>query len=303
MTMKFSIMKRKYWFFALSVLIIVPGIISMATQGFNLGIDFTGGTLLDLKFARPVTVAEVRDVLKDFHLDNSVIQLASAEKTDSSRNVFVRSKVLEDNERRAIMADFEKKLGAFEIMRVEKVGAIIGTELTRQAMIAVLVAWLVIIAYISYRFEYRFGVAAIVSLVHDVLVVMGVFSILQKEIDASFVAAVLTMIGYSINDTVVIFDRIRENLKVVKKGETVSDMVDRSIWQTMTRSIYTVLTVQMCVTALYFLGGETTKTFALTLLIGFTTGMYSSIFNASPIWVLWKEWDERKRVARRTRTA
>jgi len=301
--MKFSIMKRKYWFFALSVLIIVPGIISMATQGFNLGIDFTGGTLLDLKFARPVTVAEVRDVLKDFHLDNSVIQLASAEKTDSSRNVFVRSKVLEDNERRAIMADFEKKLGAFEIMRVEKVGAIIGTELTRQAMIAVLVAWLVIIAYISYRFEYRFGVAAIVSLVHDVLVVMGVFSILQKEIDASFVAAVLTMIGYSINDTVVIFDRIRENLKVVKKGETVSDMVDRSIWQTMTRSIYTVLTVQMCVTALYFLGGETTKTFALTLLIGFTTGMYSSIFNASPIWVLWKEWDERKRVARRTRTA
>ena len=159
------------------------------------------------------------------------------------------------------------------------------------------------IAYISYRFEYRFGVAGIISLIHDVFVVLGIFSLLQKEIDASFVAALLTIVGYSINDTIVIFDRIRENMKKMKKGETLSEMVDHSIWQTMTRSIYTVLTVLFATGALYFLGGETTKDFSLALLIGFVSGMYSSIFNASPIWYMWKEHDERKRLEHKMRPA
>jgi preprotein translocase subunit SecF len=132
---------------------------------------------------------------------------------------------------------------------------------------------------------------------------LGIFSILRKEIDASFVAALLTIVGYSINDTIVIFDRIRENLKAMKKGETLSEMVDRSIWQTMTRSIYTVLTVLFATGALYFLGGETTKNFSLALLIGFISGTYSSIFNASPIWVIWKQRDERRRMERKVRPA
>jgi preprotein translocase subunit SecF len=159
------------------------------------------------------------------------------------------------------------------------------------------------IAYISYRFEYRFGVAGILSLIHDVFVVLGIFSLLHKEIDASFVAALLTIVGYSINDTIVIFDRIRENMKKMKKGETLEEMVDHSIWQTMTRSIYTVLTVLFATGALFFLGGETTKDFSLALLIGFVSGMYSSIFNASPIWYMWKEHDERKRLAHKMRPA
>ncbi len=301
--MKFSIISKRYWFFAISLIIIFAGLASIATQGFNLGIDFTGGTMMDLKFAKSVSVSEVRDVLGDFKLENSVVQLAGTEKTDSAPNVLIRTHVLSESERKAVLEGFAAKMGKFEIMRIEKVGATIGVELTREAIIALLLSWLMMIAYISYRFEFRFGVAGILSLIHDVLIVLGIFSILRKEIDASFVAALLTIVGYSINDTIVIFDRIRENLKKMKKGESLSDMVDRSIWQTMTRSIYTVLTVLFATGALYFLGGETTKNFSLALLLGFISGTYSSIFNASPIWVMWKQRDERKRMEHKMRPA
>ena len=301
--MKFSIIAHKNWFFAFSLLMILVGLASLATQGLNLGIDFTGGTLMDLKFAKPVSVAEVRDVLKDYKLENSVVQLAATEKTDAAPNVLIRTHVLNEAERKAVLEGFTSKFGKYEIMRIEKVGATIGSELTREAIIALLLSWLMMIAYISYRFEFRFGVAGILSLVHDVLIVLGIFSILRKEIDASFVAALLTIVGYSINDTIVIFDRIRENLKAMKKGETLPEMVDRSIWQTMTRSIYTVLTVLFATGSLYFLGGETTKNFSLALLIGFVSGTYSSIFNASPIWVMWKQRDERKRLEHKMKPA
>ena len=301
--MKFSIIAHRNWFFAFSLLLILVSLASLATQGLNLGIDFTGGTLIDLKFAKPVSVAEVRDVLKDYKLENSVVQLAATEKTDAAPNVLIRTHVLSEAERKSVLDGFSAKLGKFDIMRIEKVGATIGSELTREAIIALLLSWLMMIAYISYRFEFRFGVAGILSLVHDVLIVLGVFSILRKEIDASFVAALLTIVGYSINDTIVIFDRIRENLKAMKKGETLPEMVDRSIWQTMTRSIYTVLTVLFATGSLYFLGGETTKNFSLALLIGFVSGTYSSIFNASPIWVLWKQRDERKRLEHKMKPA
>ena len=301
--MKFSIIAHRNWFFAFSLLMILISLASLATQGLNLGIDFTGGTLIDLKFAKPVSVAEVRDVLKDYKLENSAVQLAATEKTDAAPNVLIRTHVLSETERKSVLEGFAAKLGKFDIMRIEKVGATIGSELTREAIIALLLSWLMMIAYISYRFEFRFGVAGILSLVHDVLIVLGVFSILRKEIDASFVAALLTIVGYSINDTIVIFDRIRENLKAMKKGETLPEMVDRSIWQTMTRSIYTVLTVLFATGSLYFLGGETTKNFSLALLIGFVSGTYSSIFNASPIWVLWKQRDERKRLEHKMKPA
>jgi len=296
MTMKFDIIGKRYWWFLFSALIIIPGIISMAIQGFNLGIDFTGGTLLDLKFDRPVSVAEVREVLRDFQLENSTIQLAGNTQTDKSPNVFIRTKILSEEDRRLVLADMQNKIGNFDVLRVEKVGAIIGAELTKQAVFALVISWILMIIYITWRFEFKFAVSAIGALVHDVVLVLGVFSLLQKEIDASFVAAILTIIGYSINDTIVIFDRIRENLKTHRKTESFQDMVNRSVWQVMTRSIYTVLTVLFATAALYVFGGETTKNFSLALLIGFTSGCYSSIFNASPIWVMWKEFAERNRL-------
>jgi len=302
MTVKFDIIGRRYWFFLLSALILVPGLISIALQGFNLGIDFTGGTLLDLKFARPVMVSEVREVLKVAGLEGSTIQLAATSQGEASPNVFIRTRVLDETERVTVLKDLQK-LGDYDVLRVEKVGAIIGSELEQQALIALAVSWLIMICYISWRFEFKFAVSGVLAIFHDIIVVLGLFSLLHKEIDASFVAAILTIAGYSINDTIVIFDRIRENLKTHKKTETMQELVNRSVWQTMTRSIYTVLTVIFAVASLYFFGGETTKNFALALLIGFTSGAYSSIFNASPIWVTWKEWEDRRRIQARTKGA
>jgi preprotein translocase subunit SecF len=301
--MRFSIVAKKYLFMSLSLLVIGAGLVSAAIQGFNLGIDFTGGTLMDLKFKKPVTVVQVRDVLTRHDLENSVIQLAGTEKTDSAPNVLIRTKVLNETERKAVLDDFSAKIGQFDIMRIEKVGATIGSELARDSIIALLLSWLAMILYVSYRFEFRFGVAGILALVHDVLVVLGIFSIFKLEIDSSFVAALLTIIGYSINDTIVIFDRIRENMKTMKKGETLPELVDRSIWQTMSRTIFTSLTVLFATAALYFLGGETTKTFSLALLIGFVAGTYSTVFIASPVWLAWKERDEKKRLAHKMGTA
>ncbi|MGI6092189.1 MAG: protein translocase subunit SecF [Negativicutes bacterium] len=301
--MKFDIIGRRYLWLLLSGLILISCTISMAVQGFNLGIDFTGGTLLDLKFARPVTVAEVRDVLKDHQLENSTIQLAAAGQVTSSPNVFIRTHILDDNQRRVLVNDIGQKLGDFEVLRIEKVGATIGSELTRNAVLALLVSWALMIVYISYRFEFKFAVAGILTLIHDVIIVLGAFSLMQLEIDAAFVAALLTVVGYSINDTIVIFDRVRENLKAHRKGEDIKALVNRSIWQTMTRSIYTVLTVLFAAVSLYVFGGETTKNFALALIIGISAGAYSSIFNACPIWVIWKEYADRKRISAKTKGA
>lgn len=300
--MKFDFVGRRKWWFLLSLLFILPGLISIALQGFNLGIDFTGGTLLDLKFARPVAVAEVRDALKEHHFEGSTIQLAAEAQVDSAQNVFIRTVVLSEEDRRAVLTDLQKKIGDFEILRIEKVGAVIGSELTKQALLALLLSWVLMIVYITYRFEFKFAIAGIVALIHDILIVIGIFSILRKEIDASFVAAILTIVGYSINDTIVIFDRIRENLKTYRKSEGLEQLVNKSIWQTMTRSIYTVLTVLFATASLYFFGGETTKNFSLALLIGFASGAYSSIFNASQIWVVLREYSERKRLPDKTKS-
>ncbi|CVK19594.1 protein translocase subunit SecF [Sporomusa sphaeroides] len=294
--MNFDIVKRRKWWYLLSVCLLLPGLLSIAIQGFNLGIDFTGGTLLDLKFSRPVTVAEVRDVLKDYQLENSTIQLALTGQESVSPNVFIRSHVLNEDERRAVLKGFETKLGAFEVLRVEKVGAVVGSELTRQAVFALVISWVLMIVYITYRFEFKFAVCGILGLVHDVIITIGAFSLLQKEIDAAFVAALLTVVGYSINDTIVIFDRIRENLRNYKKNDDIEELVNRSVWQTMTRSIYTVLTVLFAAGSLYWFGGETTKNFSLALLIGIAVGAYSSIFTSSQLWVDWKEYDEKRRV-------
>ncbi|MEM5795554.1 MAG: protein translocase subunit SecF [Bacillota bacterium] len=295
--MKFDFVGKRVWWFIISALVIIPGLISMAVQGFNLGIDFTGGTLLDLKFSRAVSVSEVRDALLPFGLEHSTIQAYSTGNMQegSAEAVLIRTKVLTDDERRAALTGIADRVAPFEILRVEKVGAVIGGELAQKALLALSITTLGIIAYVSWRFEYKFAVAAVIALFHDILIVMGAFSLMQKEIDSTFVAAILTVFGYSISDTIVIFDRIRENLRTFRKGDDIEAMVNKSIWQTLARSIYTVLTVLMATLSLYLFGGETTKNFALALLIGFISGAYSSIFNASQIWVVWREIEQRKR--------
>lgn len=288
---------RKLWFL-LSALVIIPGLICMFVKGFNFGIDFTGGTILDLKFDKPVTIAEVRTSLAKYNLDGATIQLSgAASDVASSDDVMIRTADLEEEQRKEVMASLKEDVGSYTVLREEKVGATIGGELITNAVLAMVVSWALIILYVAYRFEFRFGIAAVLALIHDILVVLAVFSLTQRQIDSSFIAALLTIVGYSINDTIVIFDRIRENLKLhFRKGGNIDELVNRSIFQTLTRSLYTVFTVLFTTAALYFFGGETTKDFAFALLVGFSVGCYSSIFIASPLWMTFREMSGKKRV-------
>ena len=264
----------------------------MATRGLNFGIDFTGGTIIDLKFSQPVEISKIRDSLKPFGLDGATIQL-SGESSDvsNSTDVMIRTIDLEENQRKAVMAAIKSQVGSYEVLREEKVGATIGGELIFNAVMALVISWVLIILYIAYRFEFKFGIAAIIALIHDILIVLVFFSFTQKQVDSSFVAALLTIVGYSINDTIVIFDRIRENLKLhFRRGGNVAEIVNRSIYQTLTRSLYTVFTCLFTTFALYFFGGETTKDFAFALIVGFSSGCYSSIFIAGPLWLTLRNW-------------
>ncbi|MFZ5639566.1 MAG: protein translocase subunit SecF [Bacillota bacterium] len=291
--------RRKIWF-AISLAVIGLGIISMiyrtATVGtpLNVGIDFTGGNIFGVEFKKPVTVQEVRGVLNGLDLGNSVIQ-----KTGTNE-VLIRTRVLDKEGQDKVLSAFEKEIGPYnsDKLRLDKVGPTIGKELTRNALLALTVASVLMVIYITFRFEFLFGIAAIFALLHDVFVTVGVFSIFWWEIDSSFVAAVLTIIGYSINDTIVIFDRIRENLHKRKKGEDVESLVNDSVLQTMTRSINTVLTVVIVLVALLVFGGGTIRNFTLAMLIGVVSGAYSSIFNASPLWVEFRNFARKRRLAR-----
>ena len=255
----FNIAGRGKMWFIISLLVIVPGLI-------------TGGTIIDLKFAQPVGIAQVRESLKPFGLDGATIQL-SGESSDvaTSTDVMIRTVDLEETQRKEVMAAIREKVGSYEVLREEKVGAVIGGELILNAVLALVISWVLIILYVAYRFEFRFGIAAVAAL---------------RQVDSSFVAALLTVVGYSINDTIVIFDRIRENLKLhFRRGGNVVALVNRSIYQTLTRSLYTVFTCLFTTFALFFFGGETTKDFAFALIVGFMSGCYSSIFIAGPLWL------------------
>lgn len=238
----FSIVKNYKIFFSITIIFLLIGIGSIVTRGFNLGIDFTGGSIVDLTFENPVSVAQVRDVLKEHDMGNSIIQLENSDGKTESNSVLIRTGVVGDTELRSTMGDLQSKLGNYQIQRVEQVGATIGSELVEQAAIAIFLSWILMIAYITFRFEFKFAIAAIIALIIDVMVVLSYFSLFQMEMDSSFVAALLTVVGYSVNGTIVIFDRIRENPDDPPPRESLADMIDHSIWQCMTRTIYTVAT-------------------------------------------------------------
>ncbi|WP_196594062.1 protein translocase subunit SecF [Pectinatus sottacetonis] len=291
---------RKIWY-SFSSLIIIAGLICMFTKGFNLGIDFTGGTLIDLKFEQAVNINDVRKTMDDYGLGNSQIQLSGKSNNSlKATDVMIRTKDLSQSERQNIMSGLKQKLGNYKVLREEKVGATIGRELIMNAVWATLLSWLLIIAYVSYRFEFKFGLAAILALVHDTLVVLSIFSLTQKEIDSSFIAAILTIVGFSVNDTIVIFDRIRENLKLhFRRGGDIEELANHSIYQTLTRSIYTVTTVLVTTISLYVFGGDTTRDFAFALIVGFAFGSYSSIFTATPLWLTFREYSEKRHAQKR----
>lgn len=282
----FSIVRNWKIFFAIPFIFLLIGYSSMILRGFNLGIDFTGGSIMDLKFEKPVQVSDVRKVLSRHNLGGAVIQLEGSDTlVTSSQGVLIRTQVIADQDRTKIMAEMEESLGKFEIRRVENVGAIIGGELIRQAAVAIVLSWVLMIIYITTRFRLNFALAAIFALMIDVSVTLSWFSLLQLEIDSTFVAALLTVVGYSVNGTIVIFDRIRENLKIHRRSETVTDMIDSSIKSTLTRTIYTTLTTLFAIVAIFLFGGESIHNFSFAMLVGCCSGTYTSILLAGTFWL------------------
>jgi len=268
--------KRRKVFYIISLLIIIPGLVSLVMNGLNLGIDFTGGSIIQVQMDSSVQSAQVRSTLKEIGMER-------ADVSKSGNQFLIRTTELDQEQTRQLLDALESKFKNVEFLSAESVGAAIGKELTNKAILAVIIAAFAMLIYITIRFEWTFGVAAIVSEIHDVLFVLGLFSLFQWEINTSFIAAILTVVGYSINDTIVIFDRIRENLRM-KRKEDYANLVNRSITQSLNRSINTVLTSLFALVALLVFGGGNIRYFILAMVIGFVVGCYSSIFVASPVW-------------------
>lgn len=288
------IKNTKIWF-TLSGALILMALFALFFNAFvrgramNFGIDFTGGTLLNLRFEKPVEVGQIRSVLDTYKLGESVIQKSE------DRDVLIRTVPLEGDIRASIMKDLNEKVGSSEILEADVIGPTIGKELATQSIWALIIASIGIIIYVSFRFEFKYAVSALLALYHDAIITTGFIALFWRTVNVPFVAAILTIMGYSINDTIVIYDRIRENLKkpnLAKKN--FAEIINISISETLARSINTVLTVIVMVLSLLFLGGETLRDFALTLLIGFTIGTYSSIFVAPPLLAIWQRWEKGK---------
>lgn len=289
-----NLMRYKIWYFVFSLLLILPGFYFLITSGLKLGIDFTGGALLEYKFEKEVNVNHLKQQITSEGIEVGQI-------TPAVENTYIiRTKPIEQNKIDQLKSSLSEKFGKIEDRRVEFVGPVIGAELRNKAIIAVALASIVLVLYIAFSFRkipkpassLRFGIAAVVALIHDIFLVVGVFAILGKflgiEVDTLFVTALLTVIGFSVHDTIVVFDRIRENLKK-NIGKKFIDVVNLSVVQTLGRSLNTSLTVVFVLLAMLLFGGETIRWFVVALLVGIISGTYSSIFNATALLVWWEE--------------
>ena len=277
---------------SLSLFIITIGIILFIVKGgLRLGIDFSGGTLIQIQFKESISIDKVRAAFRQLGMGSSSIQQFGSDR-DILINAERFSETLGDL-RATVKNQLEKDFPpeSFEVVRVEMVGPKVGRDLREKAILSIFYALIGIVIYISWRFEFRFAIAAIVALIHDILVTTTFFLLFDKEFSLSIIAAFLTIIGYSLNDTIVIFDRIRENLRKIRK-KSFEQVINVSINQTLSRTILTSLTTLIVVLALFFLGGEVIHDFSFALMIGVFVGTYSSIFIASPILLVW---DKRKK--------
>ncbi|HGH0882033.1 TPA: protein translocase subunit SecDF [Staphylococcus pseudintermedius] len=289
---KVDFMKWAKPLFALSGVVIVAGVIILAIFKLNLGIDFTSGTRVDLQSNQKLTQAQVEKTMESIDLKPNQLSIGGSNNENASMQ-FKRD--LNKDEVAKVTDTLKSQYG--KEPSVNTVSPVIGQELAKNAMLAVIIASIGMIIYISLRFEWRMGIASIISLLHDAFMIIAVFSLFRLEVDITFIAAVLTIIGYSINDTIVTFDRVREMLskiKVITKEDQIDYIVNSSIRQTLTRSINTVLTVVIVVIALLVLGASSIFNFSLALLIGLLSGVYSSIIIAVPLWGMLKKRELRK---------
>jgi len=270
---------RKIWF-AISIVCILASAALLLTKGLNLSVDFTGGLVLQVKFDSAVDVADIRKSLSNIGQGQAIIQ--SYDKND----VLIRFQAQDESVRRTVLETLRKDFGGLTVLKIDKVGPVVGKELRMQAVISLVLALLGILLYMAFRFKFRFGVAAVLSLLHDAIIMLGVYSFTGKEVSVSFIAAVLTVVGYSLNDSIVVLDRVRENWHLLGKCGIIQ-LVDDSVNQTLARTVNTSLTTLLPVIAMCVFGGEVISNFAFAFLVGIAIGTYSSIYIASSIVAEW----------------
>jgi preprotein translocase subunit SecF len=267
---------------ALSAILLLVSIASLAVNGLKFGLDFTGGSLVEVGYEQAVNLEDVRRQLRDSGFPEAVVQTFG-----SSRDIMIRLQVDHDPQLgekvlAALRAGAEQNV---ELRRNEFVGSQVGEELREQGGLGMLLALFMIMIYLAFRFQLKFSLGAVIALVHDVVIVLGVFSLLQIEFDLTVLAAVLAVIGYSLNDTIVVYDRIRENFRVMRKENSI-EVMNASLTQTLSRTLMTSLTTLLVLVALFYFGGEMIHSFALALLVGVLVGTYSSIYVAANALVL-----------------
>ncbi len=280
--MKIDIVNHTTKWLGISAIVVFFAVAGLFFKGLNFGIDFSGGNLYQFKFEKNVTLGEVNSFFdkasKEFpQLDNKSRKV----QISGGNTVILRTSEMDENQKNEFLSEVES-FGKYDLQKSDKVGATIGDELKISAIYALVLGCVLIVLYITVRFEFKFALAAVIALVHDVIISVGGIALLGYEVNTPFIAAVLTILGYSINDTIVVFDRIRETLKR-KNSPELGEAINFSINQVMTRSINTSLTTFLAVIAILIFGGDSLKTFITTLLIGVVAGTYSSIFVASPL--------------------
>lgn len=282
-----KIIEKTWLWFTISSVIIIAGLVGLAVRGLDYGIDFKGGTIIRVDMEKDFNKSDIDTIINKY--DSQALTNKSTPEGKTAPELEIKSNNLTGEEIANMFKEIKDKysLKDTDLISQDTVGASIGKELKQKAAIALIIATIAMLIYIGIRFEFNFGVAAIISLVHDVLITLGVYALFKVPVDSAFIAAMLTVIGYSINDTIVVFDRIRENQKYMRKNNY-DELANASITQTMTRSINTVLTVLVTITAVYIFV-PSVRNFAFPLIIGIASGCYSSIFIASPLWVLLKK--------------
>ena len=281
-TIKIDFLSKRTIALVVSTILLIVSIGSLATQGLKKGIDFTGGTLVELSFADPVELDTLRSLLTNASFEGAIVQHFGSSKEVLIRllpNEALNTAALSNKVLDLVNTKFTQKS---ELRRAEFVGPQVGEELTEDGGLALLYALICILIYVTFRFEYRFALGSVAALAHDVIITLGFFSVFQFEFDLTVLAAILAVIGYSLNDTIVVFDRVRENFRKLRNC-TPTEVVNISLNQTLTRTIMTSLTTLLVLLALFFLGGEIIHDFALALIVGVIIGTYSSIYVASPI--------------------
>ena len=279
--------KRRLWF-AISGAIVLVSIVSLGVKGLNLGIDFKGGTQISFQTSKPQPISKVRDQMSAIGHADAVVQGRGAQTgAESFKSYQIRTKTLDQVEQTGLQRDLDNAVGA-KAFGIKSVSSSFGRQIAKDAILAILFSLFLVVLYIAIRFDLKYSVPVIIAMLHDVLITVGVYSITGREVTTATVAAVLTVLGYSIYDTIIIFDRIRENIPLMRRAP-MSTIANVSLWETVRRSLATTFITTLPIISLLLFGGATLKDFAFALLIGVVSGAYSSIFVAAPLLAIWKE--------------